>query len=337
MSLNETWLGEVGGPTGLPFDDIKAVLRHFPEPDACRGHAARRMLTEQDGGIRHGSLIPLAAWLASWKGTVRPSVERVQLALFVSRVDPLADIDGNSNAETLLNAVSSGAHLASQLCLRQGVGLKLYDLALEATTPDPRAEPAMSEQECAATMAFGMEATAGGIDVLAVSRAGEGGEAAALALLTLLLCEESNLLLERVSGAAQTAVAAIVARHREAASDPFEALRRVGSRDLAALVGAVLAARTQGMPVILDGLGALAAAAVLARAGEGNLGHCLLGATDDPGLRRLALGLGINDFQTLPGAEGEGVGALLALPMLRSAADALAIAEVSAHADGCAG
>ncbi|MBW7837918.1 MAG: nicotinate-nucleotide--dimethylbenzimidazole phosphoribosyltransferase [Sphingomonadales bacterium] len=337
MAFSDMRLGEVGGPTGLPFDDIKAVLRHFPEPDACRGRAARRMLTERAGGIRHGSLIPLAAWLASWKSITRPAVERMQLALFVSRIDPLADIDGNSNAVAFLNAISSGAHLASQLCLRQGAGLKLYDLALEAATPDPRLEPVMSEQECAATMAFGMEATAGGIDVLALSRAGEGGEAAALALLTLLSEEGPGQLLARLSGAAQAAVAAIVARHREAASDPFEVLRRVGSRDLAALVGAILAARTQRLPVILDGLGALAAAAVLARAGGENLGHCLLGATDDAGLRQLAVSLGVNDFQALPGAEGEGVGALLALPALRAAADALAIAEVSAHADGCAG
>src|SRR6202035_5847234 len=58
-------------------------------------------------------------------------------------------------------------------------------------------------------------------------------------------------------------VAAAGERHREAVGDPLELLRRLGGYELAAIAGAVLAARMGRVPVVLDGFTATAAAAVL--------------------------------------------------------------------------
>ena len=60
-------------------------------------------------------------------------------------------------------------------------------------------------------------------------------------------------------------VAEALAYHGDALSDPLEALRRVGGRELAGMAGAILRARQLRIPVILDGFICCAAAAVLER------------------------------------------------------------------------
>ena len=70
----------------------------------------------------------------------------------------------------------------------------------------------------------------------------------------------------------------LVALHGQPAKDPLEVLRRVGGREIAAIAGAILAARAEKVPVILDGYVATAAAAVLhATRTPAALDHCLLG------------------------------------------------------------
>ncbi len=64
----------------------------------------------------------------------------------------------------------------------------------------------------------------------------------------------------------EAAVAAGLDRHAGALSDPWEVLRRLGGREIAAMTGAYLAARMHWVPVVLDGFIACAAAAVLHRA-----------------------------------------------------------------------
>src|SRR5690606_34590341 len=85
-----------------------------------------------------------------------------------------------------LELTTAGGHPATALCYRHGVGLKVYDLAIDLPSGDSRTGDSLSEQDSAATMAFGMEAVAGGMDLLALSRFGGGGEAAAAALAILL-------------------------------------------------------------------------------------------------------------------------------------------------------
>jgi hypothetical protein len=62
------------------------------------------------------------------------------------------------------------------------------------------------------------------------------------------------------------AVARAVARAGGPGLDPLEVLRRVGGREIAAIAGAILAARLQRIPVLLDGYVVTAAAADPARA-----------------------------------------------------------------------
>src|SRR6185295_12299388 len=73
----------------------------------------------------------------------------------------------------------------------------------------------------------------------------------------------------------RAAVAEGVARHGSASGgDGLEILRRLGGFELAAIAGAVLAARLARVPVLLDGFTATAAAATLTTLAAGVLDHC---------------------------------------------------------------
>src|SRR5690606_11234203 len=76
--------------------------------------------------------------------------------------------------------------------------------------------------------------------------------------------------------AAKTAlVARAVEHHRDAQSDPLQLLCRLGGRELAAIAGAILAARMARTPAVLDGYACTAAAAVLYALDPATLDHCL--------------------------------------------------------------
>lgn len=262
-----------GGVTGLPFDDVREVLKHFPTFDRKRSNSAAARL----GAL--GAPGRLAAWLAGWRQDTDP-LARVQIDMFISLLNVGGDeVDDRAlhAAQDMLANVAGGGHSMAQIALAHGAGLKVYDLALELPTGDILAGPAMDERECAGAMAFGMEGIAGGVDVVGVARAGEGADIGAAAILLLLMPDLGEEMLDAFDGEARTRIAAAADAHAGVTGDPFELLRRLGSRDMAAIAGLVMAARTQSVPVVLAGLECLAVAALLARAGEGNLDHCLAG------------------------------------------------------------
>jgi len=108
--------------------------------------------------------------------------------------------------------------------------------------------------------------------------------------------------------------------HRDAFGDPLEVLRRLGGRELAAIAGAVLAARRARIPVLLDGFASSAAAAVLHRIDRRALDHCQVAhCSAEPGHRRLLEALGKRPLLDLGMRLGEASGAALAIPILKAA------------------
>ena len=117
-----------------------------------------------------------------------------------------------------------------------------------------------------------------------------------------------------VAGAALAAkcraVADAVARHVPLARDPFELLRRLGGLELAAIAGAVMAARLGRVPVVLDGFASTAAAAVLFAVDPQALDHCIVAhVSAEPGHRRLLERIGKAPLLDLGMRLGEASGA----------------------------
>jgi nicotinate-nucleotide--dimethylbenzimidazole phosphoribosyltransferase len=111
-----------------------------------------------------------------------------------------------------------------------------------------------------------------------------------------------------------------VAFHAEARYEPWEIARRLGGRETAAILGAVLAARRHSIPVLLDGFVCSAAAAPLIKLLADGLDHTMIGhVSAEAGHRRLVAELHRPALLALDMRLGEASGAALAVSILRAA------------------
>jgi len=115
-----------------------------------------------------------------------------------------------------------------------------------------------------------------------------------------------------------------LARHTPDPADPLGVLAAVGGLEHAALAGFVLGGAAAGVPVLLDGVNAGAAALVAAGLAPDAVGYCLAGhVSAEPGHAYALDALGVTPLLELGMRLGEGTGALLALPVVLGAARAL--------------
>ena len=313
------------------LDEIRALVAHLPGPDTEAAAAAtvrQAQLTKPEGSL--GRLEELAIWLASWQARHPPKLDHLRTLVFAGNhgvaTRGVSAYPASVTAQMVQNFITGGAAI-NQLCRVFDAGLKVYEMNLETPTGDITVEPAMSEAECAKAMAYGMMAVEPGIDALALGEMGIGNTTAAAALCAGLFGGAAELWTgpgTGVTGEAletkRRAVAQAVAGHRSAARDPFDLLRRLGGLELAAITGAVMAARLGRVPVVLDGFSSTAAAAVLHAADPHALEHCVVGhVSAEPGHRRLLEAIGQRPLLDLGMRLGEGSGATLAVALLKAA------------------
>ncbi len=319
-------------PTGLPFDDIRNLLPQMPGPDLQAVEVVRArdaQLTKPAGSM--GKLEELAEWLAAWQGEGRPKVTRPLVAVFAANhgvtKQGVSPFPSEVTQQMVANFAAGGAAI-NQICIAYDLGLKVFELALEFPTEDISEADAMDEATCAATIAYGMEAIAGGTDLLCLGEMGIGNTTIAAAILHGLYGGEAADWVgagtgHDAAGVARKAevVAKAVARNEGALKDPLEVLRRLGGREIAAMVGAILAARLQRVPVIVDGFVATAAAAVLHKMDPSALDHCQFGhVSAENAHRRVLEAMGKTALLDLGMRLGEGTGAALAAGLVKAAA-----------------
>ncbi|MEU6624442.1 nicotinate-nucleotide--dimethylbenzimidazole phosphoribosyltransferase [Streptomyces litmocidini] len=112
--------------------------------------------------------------------------------------------------------------------------------------------------------------------------------------------------------------------HKPDPADPIGVLAAVGGLEHAALVGLVLGAASLRTPVILDGVSTGAAALVARAIAPESLAACIAGhRSAEPGHVAALNKLGLRPLVDLDLRLGEGTGALLALPLVQSAARAM--------------
>lgn len=318
----------VAEASGLPFDDFRSLIDRLPAVDAAAAVRVGADFSRVDNAMGYlGRIEEIAAWLAACTRR-RPAVQRPVVAVFAGNHGiathglPAQAMDAT---QRLVDLAAAGGSAVNQICVAYDLGLKLYDLALDLPTADFTKDAALDERACAATMAFGMEAVAGGIDLLALGGIGVGGKTAAAAIAAALFGGSgSDWIMPSADSEAAAAVSVIdrgLALHASHLDDPLEVLRRFGGREFAATAGAILAARMEGVAVILDGFVTTAAAAVLHRMNPSALDHCLLAhVSPEPGHRRLAQVLGLKPLLDLGIGAGEGTAAGLAAGLVKASA-----------------
>jgi nicotinate-nucleotide--dimethylbenzimidazole phosphoribosyltransferase len=172
-----------------------------------------------------------------------------------------------------------------------------------------------------------MEAIADGTDLLCPGEVGIGNTSVAAAIYHALwdgrpqdwVGPGTGLDAEGLARKA-AAIARAIALHRDHLRDPLQVLRRLGGREIAAIAGAILAARLRRIPVLLDGFVVTAAAAVLHAIDPRALDHCRAAhRSAEPAHDRVLTRLGLVPLLSLGLRLGEGTGAALAVPLLKAA------------------
>lgn len=311
------------------LNDVARLADSLPGPDASSAQAARERqgsLTKPPGSL--GRLEELAEFMAAWHGSERPEINRAQALVFAGNhgicaqgVNPYPQ---EVTAEMVGNFQAGGAAI-NQLCRANGAELSVVALDLDQPTADFTTGPAMSEAECLDAMQRGAQAVDPQADILILGEMGIGNSTIAAALTRAVFGGETADWVGPGTGSDDAglkrkiaAIDAGIARHGALA--PMDLLAALGGREQAAICGAVLAARTARIPVLLDGFICTAATAPLYAVNPRLLDHCQVGhVSAEPGHRLLLTALEKQPVLSFDMRLGEGTGAALALGILRSA------------------
>ena len=308
--------------------------RDLPDPDAAARKAVARRAAEVLRPLgAFERLDDAASWLAGWQRTDQPRVERPAALVFVADHGVVArgvSAYPQSVTAAMLDALQRGAATASVLAADVGAQISAVDVGVGRPTGDITVEPAMDEARFEESFAAGSSAVASlETDLLVLGEMGIGNTTAAAAVAAALFGLPAEDWTGRGTGIDDDTLARKVdvvesACSRVRGSDPLETLRQLGGAEMAAIAGATVAARRRSIPVVLDGFVVTAAVAPLEVARPGALEHCMAGhRSPEPGHTLLLEKLGMQPLLDLGLRLGEGSGALLAVPLLRSAARAV--------------
>ena len=309
-----------------PFDDIKNLVSTLPDADADIAARIHEILATTDSDLnplgRFDATIP---WLGSWQGRLDPQIDKPLAAVFVGSHDVAHAVMGVAPAtkgRERLDKISEGRAAARGLAAAQNAGFKVFDMGIAQPAADMSVGPSLRERECVAAIAFGMEAIAANADMIVLGDAGLGSATAAAGIARGLYGGSAEywaggqdshaaLRVETVEKAASV--------HKDILDDPLQVLRCFGGRDIAGIFGAILAARHQKIPVLLDGFVVCAAAAVLYELNPHSLDHCLAAhITVEPAHGALLDRIGKTPLLDLGVGIGDGSGAIIALGVLKT-------------------
>jgi nicotinate-nucleotide--dimethylbenzimidazole phosphoribosyltransferase len=303
-------------------------------------------LTKPKGSL--GRLESLALQMAWISGQTRPADPEAFILTFagdhgIAR-QGISAFPPEVTPQMVANIAAGGAAI-SVLCKANRIHLRVIDVGVAVPcewpgvgqrnvvrgTADPMAGPAMTRAQAEASLQAGLDEVA---DLPAVPFAllglGEMGIANS-AIAALLVSAFAGIDPEKAVGPGTgiqgqalrhklEVIRTILDRQRLDPSDPVGVLAAVGGCEFGAMAGAMLGAAARGWAVIVDGYIA-GAAALVALALEPRLRDFLVWShrSAEPGARKL---LEILDFEPVLDLNlrlGEGTGAALAVPILRSA------------------
>jgi nicotinate-nucleotide--dimethylbenzimidazole phosphoribosyltransferase len=313
------------------FSDLRAACLDLPggHPAASAAVAQREgSLTKPPGSL--GRLEELVAFLAHWQGHAPPRLDRVEIVVFAGNHGVTKQGVSAYPAEVTAQMVANFAHggaAINQLARSGGARLNVIPLSLENPTADFTLAPAMSEQDFLAAVAAGYGAVAADADLVILGEMGIGNTTAAAALAAALFGGGGARWAGRGTGIdddglarKRLAIDRALDRHAAILGEPLKIAAALGGRELAAILGATLAARRHNIPVILDGFVCTAAVAPLHKLRTDTLSHALAGhVSAEAGHRMLLEELRLKPLVDLNMRLGEASGAAVALSILRAA------------------
>ena len=339
-----------------------------PSPEVARAAAERLAgLATPPGAL--GRLGELGVWFSATQGVVPPpEATNVRLVIFAG--DHGVATHGVSAyppaiTSAMVRTFVAGRAGVSALAAAHGVAVRVLDLGVDddlVGVPDDvrrrkvrrgsgaiHLEDALTADETRRALAVGAavagDEIAAGAQLLLSGDMGIGNTTSAAALVAAGLGLPASEVTGRGTGVDDAGLArklevvdAALHRAGDRTDDPFETLVALGSADLAATVGYLVAAAKAGVPVLLDGLISVACALTADRMAPGATAWFAAGHRSTEPAQSLALAkLGLEPLLDLGMRLGEGSGAVAAVPVVRSAAalmrDVALLAEIAPPTD----
>ncbi len=289
-----------------PFDDLLSLIENLPSMDAC----AVRKITAQTGTqtLNNFSGGSLSSWLAGWQGTEQPSVAESHINVLIS------SYKGYDTASVLsfVAKASTGKSAVNALCVDNGIGLRVLEMAPEL--PYDSNVP-WSDAECMAAIAFGMEATAAGGNLLGLASFAPGEHVYA-ALIISLICKQADL--QWVKGFFTEDEFQEFLATKQNTINPLDILVQFGGREIAAAIGAIIAARSARLPVLGEGWAFMAAVATLENLKPNVTDHVMLASVTDDKQACFAKAIGMHPILNCQVSSGVGCGVALAVNVLKA-------------------
>lgn len=236
--------------TNVDFEEIRVVFKNMSETFAAGDHKIAipaHISTD---------LQTLCHWLSRvFVQAGKHRLENAKMVLFHANNElegQAVSIEQNTRVQKLRQGLIEGDSALNYLCQSVNCSLQLYELdpdtpVIHKDSADSMAD-SMSAQEASMALTYGMMSVEQQTECLIAHAFGQGTQQAAARLIEK---SESD---KNVRG--------------------LDLLSKYGSRELAALCGALIAARLSGIPVIIDGIIGKAALCVLAQETPNSISHC---------------------------------------------------------------
>ncbi|MGB6453005.1 MAG: nicotinate-nucleotide--dimethylbenzimidazole phosphoribosyltransferase [Streptosporangiaceae bacterium] len=344
------------GRRGLPgqqsvsvLDEVLGAIRPLDTAAVAAARQRQARLTKPAGSL--GVLEDVSGQLCGLAGTCPPPMpEPAAVAIFAAdhgvHAQGVTPWPQEVTGQMVANFLAGGA-VVNAFAAQAGAEVVVVDVGVASDldqvpgllprkiakgTGDLTVGPAMTRDQAVAAIEAGIEIArdlvAAGNRCLLTGDMGIANTTASAALICAFTGADAAAATGRGTGVDDETLArkvAVVTRalalHRPDPADPLGTLATLGGFEHAALAGFILAAAALRTPVVLDGVIAGSAALVACALAPDALGCLIAGhRSAEPGHTISLAHLGLRPLVDLDLRLGEGTGALLALPIVQSAA-----------------
>jgi nicotinate-nucleotide--dimethylbenzimidazole phosphoribosyltransferase len=349
--------------SAIDLDEFSALVTR-PDDEYRLAAEERWAALDQPRGAL-GSLQQLGSWLAAVQGQCPPApVRRAAVLLFAADHGVAAlgvsTLAPGSTARQV-RAVLDGTAPVSLLAQQYGARVRVVDLAVDADPEDFPAEvvrhrirrgsgridieDALTREQAEAAFRAGValadEEADAGTDLVVLGDLGTGSTTVAAVLVGALCGSDAAAVTGRGSGIDDrvwmvkcAAVRDALRRARPVLGDQMDLLAASGGADFAAMTGFLLQSAVRRTPVLLDGVVSAACALVAQRIAFRAPEWWRAGqTTGEPAQAKAYERMSVETLLDQKVGLGQGVGALLALPMLQAASTLLAELPLAAAKD----
>jgi nicotinate-nucleotide--dimethylbenzimidazole phosphoribosyltransferase len=330
------------------FEDVLKAIQPIDKAILEQARARHNQLTKPLGSL--GVLETIGVRLAAIYGTVKPAITGKAIVVFAADHGVTdAGVSAYPKAVTkqmVLNFLRGGAAI-NVLSQTNNVDMLVVDVGVDADFPEhPKllrrkvawgtrnmlGAPAMTHEEVQQALEAGIEAANlmidKGVNLIAGGDMGIGNTTAATAIISVMTGLSPAELTGRGTGVDDTGlqgkievVEKAIAFHQVKKEEGLELLRCVGGLEIAAMTGFYLASAARKVAIVLDGFVSHAAALIAVALKPEVKDYLFASHTSQNELHRKRFELlGVEPLFNFTLRLGEGSGAVLAMPVIESAA-----------------